>query len=167
MNKYRSAALVLATCAAGLSVAACSAGSPAASSSSTSSASPDQSVSAAATGPAVAGRTISVKGPLGSFPVPAGAKIGENISGGQSVVIVFGSVTPSDVSSFYASALPKAGFDVTTNAMVTKAGDSGALIEFTGHGYKGNIDALKQFPGPSLAGIGDTNVTTIIFSPTK
>jgi hypothetical protein len=38
---------------------------------------------------------------------------------------------------------------------------------FTGHGYKGTVDSLNQFPGTSVQGVGDTNVTTIIFAPTK
>ncbi len=173
MKKYRSAALALVACAAGLSVAACSTGSPAASSSAPSSAAAGssapssaqgQSASAATFGPAIPGRMLSVKGPLGSFPVPAGAKVGENMAGGSSVIIVFGSVTPSDVSRFYATALPQAGYKVTTNSMVNKAGYKGALIEFSGHGFKGNIDALSQMSGPALAGLGTSNVTTILAS---
>jgi hypothetical protein len=82
-------------------------------------------------------------------------------------LLVFGSVAPADVSRFYATALPQAGFTVTTNSMLHKGGDSGAYIVFSGHGYKGTVDSLDQFPGGSLAGIGNTNVTTIIFAATK
>jgi hypothetical protein len=177
MKKYRSAALALAACAACLSVAACSTGSPAASSSTASSAGPSKAVSAGpnvgvssappTSGPVIPGRMLAVKGPLGSFPVPAGAKVGENMGGGSSVIIVFGSVTPPDVSRFYATALPKAGYTITTNTMVSKGGNTGALIEFSGHGFAGNIDALDQLTGPALAGLGDTDVTTILFSASK
>ena len=76
---------------------------------------------------------------LGTFPVPAAAKVAENIS----------------------------GYTVTTNTMLQKGGDTGAFIVFTGHGYKGTVDSLNQFPGTSVQGVGDTNVTTIIFAPTK
>ena len=120
---------------------------------------------AAHDGPAIASRTLTVKGSLGSFPVPASAKVAENMAGGQSVVLVFGSVVPADVSRFYATELPKAGYSVSTNSMLTKGGDHGAYIVFSGHGYKGTIDSLDQFPGMSMAGIGDKNVTTIIFAP--
>jgi ABC-type phosphate transport system substrate-binding protein len=172
MMKYRFAALALAACAATVSVAACSSGSSTSSTATSSSSSPAASsgvTSSAAptTGPAVAGKTLTVKGSLGTFPVPASAKVVENMVGGSSIVIVFGSVVPADVARFYASALPKAGFSVTTNSMLSKSGDSGAFIVFTGHGYKGNIDSLDQFPGMSVAGVGSKNVTTIIFSPTK
>jgi len=167
MNKFRLAALALAACAVSLLMAACSGGSPAASSSSTSSAAANASASAAASGPAIAGRMITVNGPLGSFPVPAGAKVGENIGTKSSIVIVFGLISPSDVSRFYASELPKNGYTITTNTMLSKAGNTGALIEFSGHGFKATIDALDKFPGPSLAGIGDTNVTTVLFSASK
>lgn len=178
MNKYRSAALALTACAASLSVAACSTGTPSASSASTSSpatssATPSQSASAAVTsavptsGPPIASKMITVTGKLGSFPVPAGAKVVENTAGGQAVVVVFGLIAPADVARFYATALPQAGYSVTTNSMLQKGGDTGAYIVFSGHGFKGTVDSLAQFPGTSVAGLGDTNVTTIIFAPTK
>jgi hypothetical protein len=175
MNKYRSAALVLAACAVGVSAAACSSGSSTSSSAATSPAATSPAASSQAisssppptTGPAIAGRTLTVKGSLGSFPVPASAKVAENMAGGQSVVLVFGSVVPADVSRFYATELPKAGYSVTTNSMLSKGGDNGAYIVFSGHGFKGTIDSLDQFPGMSVAGIGDKNVTTIIFAATS
>jgi hypothetical protein len=176
MNRYRSAALVLATCAAGLSVAACSAGTPSASSSSSSTASPAASshstppvVSSAVptSGPPIAGSTLKVKGNLGSFPVPAAAKVGENMSSASSLLVVFGLVAPADVARFYATALPQAGFTVTSNSLVSQGGQNGAIVAFTGHGYKGNIESVAQFPGASIAGIGATNVTTIVMSAAK
>jgi hypothetical protein len=186
MNKYRSAALALAACAASLSMAACSAGTPSASSAGTptasaggtaaggaSSAASNQSAAPAitsavpTTGAPIASRMISVNGKLSNFPVPAAAKVGENIGGGSALVVVFGGLAPADVARFYATALPRAGYTVSTNALLTKNGESGALIEFSGHGYKGNIDSLNQFPGGTVAGLGSTNVTTIVFSPTK
>src|ERR1700722_18678551 len=183
MNKYRSAALALAACAASLSVAACSAGTPTASSAGTtpastssagtSSASPSQSASAIVsapvptTGAPIAGKTVSVNGKLTSFPIPAAAKLAENTGGGQALVLIFGAVAPADVARFYATALPQAGYSISTNAMLSRGGDNGAYILFTGHGYKGTVDSLAQFPGTSVAGIGDKNVTTIIFAPSK
>ena len=170
MNKYRSAALALTACAAGLSVAACSAGTPAASSSTSSSAAANQGVSTSpppSTGAPIAGTTIAVKGKLGSFPVPAKAKVVENIAGGQSLVVVFGLIDPADVARFYAMALPQAGFTVTSNSLVSKGNQNGALIMFTGHGYKGTIESVNQEAGYTFAGLGAQNVTTIIMSPTK
>jgi len=177
MNKYRSAALALAACAASLSVAACSSGTPSASSAATSpaatgSATPSRSadpiVSSAVptSGPPIAGRMITVKGKVGSFPVPAAAKIGENVSGGSSLLVVFGLVVPVDVARFYATALPQAGFTVTSNSLVSQGAEKGAIIQFTGHGFKGNIESVAQFPGASVKGIGAANVTTVIMSLT-
>jgi hypothetical protein len=170
MNKYRSVALALATCAAGLSVAACSSGTPAASSASTSTAGTSTATSnavssapAPSTGAPIPSRSLTVKMALGTFPVPASAKVVENMAG----LVVFGSITPADVSRFYATALPQAGYTVTTNSMLHKGGDNGAYIVFSGHGYKGTVDSLDQFPGTSLAGIGDKDVTTIVFASTK
>jgi hypothetical protein len=170
MNKYRSGALALATCAASLAVAACSAGTPTASSASTGTDTPSQGVASTAppsTGAPIPARMLVVSGKLGSFPVPASAKVVENMAGGQALVVVFGLIAPADVARFYATALPQAGYTVTTNSMLQKGGDSGAYIVFSGHGYRGTVDALAQFPGTSVAGLGDKNVTTIIFAPTK
>jgi hypothetical protein len=178
MNKYRSAVLALAAAAASLTVAACSAGSPSASSAASSPAASSPAASSPAasqgltssapptTGPPIPGRMLTVKGTLGAFPVPAAAKVGENISGGSSVVVVFGLVTPADVARFYATALPHAGYTVTSNALVSKGGQNGALIVFSGHGFKGNIEAVDQVVGPDIGGLGGVNVTTIIISPT-
>jgi hypothetical protein len=174
MNKYRSTALVLAACAAGLSVAACSAGTPSASSSTaSSSASPPASSSPSAvpvvssavptSGPPIAGKMITVKGKIGSFPVPAAAKVGENLSGASSLLVVFGLVAPADVARFYATALPQAGFTVTSNSLVSQGAQNGAIVQFTGHGFKGNIESVAQFPGTSIAGL-TTNVTTVVMS---
>ena len=174
MNKYRSTALVLATCAAGLSAAACSAGTPSASSSTASPpASPPASSSPSAvpvvssavptSGPPIAGKMITVKGKIGSFPVPAAAKVGENLSGASSLLVVFGLVAPADVARFYATALPQAGFTVTSNSLVSQGGQNGAIVQFTGHGFKGNIESVAQFPGTSIAGL-TTNVTTVVMS---
>ena len=173
MNKYRSAALALAAVATSLAVAACSAGTPTSSSAasspaaSSSSALPLSSSAPPTTGPPIPGRMLTIQGTLGSFPVPAAAKVGENISGGQSVIVVFGLIVPADVARFYATALPQAGYTVTTNSMVSRGPQNGAVIVFTGHGYKGNIESVNQVAGPSFAGLGSQNVTTIIIAPSK
>ena len=175
MNKYRSAALALAATAASLTVAACSAGTPTASSaassppasSSSASALPVFSSAPPTTGAPIPGRMLTIQGTLGAFPVPAAAKVGENISGGQSVIVAFGSIAPAEVARFYATALPQAGYTVTSNSMVSRGSQNGAVIAFTGHGYKGNIESVNQVAGPSFAGLGSQNVTTIIIAPSK
>jgi hypothetical protein len=180
MNKYRSAVLALAVGAASLTVAACSSGTPTASSAASSPATSSSAASSSAaasqgvissappsTGAPIPGRMLTVQGTLGTFPVPAAAKVGENMSGGQSVIVVFGSIAPADVARFYATALPQAGYTVASNALVSKGGQNGALIVFSGHGYKGNIEAVNQVVGPNIGGLGGQNVTTILMSPSK
>jgi hypothetical protein len=176
MNKYRSAAAALTACAASLSLAACAAGtttagpttttSPAAPGSSSAPSSASASASASAS-PALASRTITVAGDVGSFPVPAGANVAENIASSQETVIIFDKITPARVSSFYAQALPQDGYTITTNSVVSQSGGSVAIIQFTGHGFSGNIDALSTFTDSavSVAGLGHKNVTTITFMP--
>lgn len=166
MTKYRPATLALAAGAATLAVAACSsAGTPSASSSSTptgtKTAVPVVSAPVPTTGTPIQGTTITLKGKLGSFPVPKEAKIGENVSGGSSLLLIFGSIVPSDVARFYATALPQAGFTITTNTLVSQGGQHGAIVEFNGKGYKGTIESVDELPGASIAGIGSANVTTI------
>ena len=169
MNKYRSAALALAACAASLTATACTAGITTATPPATSAAAPSHSASVARSSPSPAssGRMISVSGSVGSFPVPAGAKVAENIADGQESIVIFSSITPATVSSFYATALPRAGYAITGNSLVTEGGGTVAFIVFSGHGYKGNIDALSKFPnsGVSVAGLGTKNVTTITIMP--
>ena len=177
MNRYRSAAAALAACAASLSLAACAAGTTTASTTTTSPAAPGSSSAAASASassstsasasPALASRTITVAGDVGSFPVPAGANVAENIASSQETVIIFDTITPARVSSFYAQTLPQDGYTITTNSVVSQSDDTAAIIQFTGHGFAGNIDALSRFTDAavSVAGLGHKNVTTITFMP--
>ena len=173
MNKYRYAVAALTACAASLSLAACTSGittasttttSPAASAASSSAAAASPSASAS---PALASRSIKVAGEVGRFPVPAGANVAENIASSQETVIIFDKITPAKVSSFYARALPQDGYTITTNSVVSQSGGTAAIIQFTGHGFSGNIDALSKFTDSavSVAGLGHKNVTTITFMP--
>jgi ABC-type phosphate transport system substrate-binding protein len=177
MNTYRSAAVALTACAASLSLTACSAGtttastattSPAARNSSSASASALASVSHAA--PALASRTITVSGDYGSFPIPARAKVVENVAAASGAIVFFDKVAPAKVSSFYAQALPRAGYTITANSVISQSGGTVAFIQFTGHGVKGTIDALSKLAKfndstVSVAGLGHRNVTTISFMP--
>jgi hypothetical protein len=173
MNTYRSAArfapVTLAACAASLSLAACTAGITTASTATTSPAatSPASSSSASASAsPALASRMLKVTGKVGSFPVPAGARVAENVATGQETIVIFDLVTPAKVASFYAQALPRAGYTITTNSVVGQSGNTVAFIQFTGHGFKGTIDALAKFNDStvSMAGLGHKNVTTLTFT---
>ena len=166
MNKYRSTALALACCAASVSVAACTAGITTATTAPTTSApapTRSASVAAAASTRASSGRMITISGSPGTFPVPAAAKVAESASVDQQIIVVFGSVTPANVSSFYTTALPRAGYVITSNALSTESGVTVAFITFSGHGYKGNVDALSKAPdtGGTLPGYPTKNVTTI------
>src|SRR6266567_2575457 len=125
MNHYRTAVLAAAACAAGISLAACSA---------TTTASP-------ASSPASAGSTVSVSGPIGRFPVPPGAQVIDDGTDNGHYDIVFGSVSPSVVSRFYTTALPRAGYTITSNS--SAAGDS---FSGTGISFGGNIVEVTLTP---------------------
>jgi hypothetical protein len=147
MNHYRTAVLAAAACAAGISLAACSV---------TTTASP-------ASSPAPTGSTVSVSGPIGRFPVPPGAQVIDDGTDNGHYDIVFGSVSPSEVSSFYTTALPRAGYTIISNSSATGDSFSGTGIWFTSHGYSGQIGALSSFhiPGISLGG----NTVEITLTP--
>ena len=76
---------------------------------------------------------------------------------------IFGSVSPSEVSRFYTTALPRAGYTIISNSSATGDSFSGTGIWFTGHGYSGQIGALSSFhiPGISLGG----NTVEITLTP--
>lgn len=173
MNKYRSTALALACCAASVSVAACTAGITTASTTAapaTSTPAPSRSASVArsTSTPASSGRTVAISGSVGSFPVPAGAKVAENVADGKHIIIFFSSVTPANVSSFYSTALPRAGYTISGNSILNEGGVTEAIIDFSGHGFKGDIGAVSHFSGsgPNLPGLGTKNVTTIALTQT-
>ena len=162
MNTFRSMALTMVACAAAVSVTACTAGMTTASSPATSPAGTSAS-SASSPRPAVAASTVAVSGALGSFPVPAGAKVAENVATSQEIIIFFSSIAPAKVSAFYATALPRAGYTVSGNSVIRISGVDEVAIQFSGHGYKGMIAALANFPssGVTIAGLGHKNVTNI------
>jgi hypothetical protein len=147
MNHYRTAALAAAACAAAISLAACTV---------TTTARP-------ASSPAPAGSTVSVSGPIGSFPVPPGARLINDGTDDGRYDIVFGSVSSSEAARFYTTALPRAGYTITSNSSATGESFSGTGIWFTGHGYNGQIGALSSFhiPGISLG----ANTVEITLTP--
>ena len=171
-------ALALVAGAGVLSVTACTAGVTTASSASSPATSPaatghsatGHSASAAASSPGAApsASTVAVSGPLGNFPIPVGAKVAENVVIEKQIVILFTRITPANVEAFYTKALPQAGYTVSGSELVNEAGGT-AFIEFSGHGYKGDIAAVANFtsggPGGSVPGLGHKNVSTITLMP--
>ena len=139
--------LAAAACAAAISLAACTV---------TTTASP-------ASSPAPASSTVSVSGPIGSFPVPPGARLINDGTDNGHYDIVFDSVSPSEAARFYTTALPQAGYTITSNSSAAGESFSGTGIWFTGHGYNGQIGALSSFhiPGISLGG----NTVEITLTP--
>ena len=186
-NRFMAVAI---TACAGLSLAACSAGatnagtakspSPAAGHSSSSPA-----TAAAHTAPGCAGYSGSatVAAPAGTFPIPPRAQVVETISTSKLTDIVLGSVTPSQISGFYAPALPRDGYKITSNisgngsALGSEGGPQGpyAVITFKGHGYIGGVAAgklpsvpsgarVRTCPGARLSSISKT-AAWISFNP--
>jgi hypothetical protein len=176
MNTHRMTAIALTTCAAGLSLAACTAGittptptpaltsrSPAASHTASSGAAVASQTSPA---PAASADTISVDATVGTFPIPHGAQVLFNSACDKQVIIELSAVTPAQASSFYTSELPREGYKITGNTLLTGTGTtlpgSAAEIEFTGHGYKGTIAALSNLGGLASMGASPTDLPSSI-----
>ena len=145
INHHRTAVLAAAACAAAISLAACTV---------TTTASP-------ASSPAPAGSTVSVSGPIGRFPLPPGAQLIDDGTGNGHYDIVFGSVSPSQVSRFYTTALPQAGYTIISNSSAAGDSFSGTRTWFTGHGYNGQIGALSSFDTPGISLGGNTVEITL------
>ncbi len=169
MNKYCSGALV--TSVAVLSLTACSAGitaaSPPASSSATSPAAASSPGTATAAGSLSSGTTVHVGGSIGSFPIPSGAKVVENASYGKQIAIILSSISPAKVSAFYTSALPRAGYKITSKSLATLNNGAGAAIAFAGHGYKGTIGAVSGSLASPAASFGGDSKNLVGITLTK
>ena len=114
---------------------------------------------------AAAGRMIKLAGLSVSFPVPTGAKMIENMAmnvDGKQTAIFFTQVSPAKVAGFYTAALPKDGYKVTANSLLSQSGSTVAFIQFAGHGIKGTVDSLAKFSASvGIPGLGHKNVTTV------
>jgi hypothetical protein len=173
MNAYRLTAIAVTTCAAGLSLTACTAGittpspvtSPPPAATHTAS-SPAATATHSSPAPATSADTISVDAPIGTFPVPHGAQVLFNSACDKQVIIELSSVSPGRASSFYISALPRAGYRITGNTLLTDTGNtlpgSAAEINFTGHGYKGTIAALSNLGALASEGPSPTDLPSSI-----
>jgi hypothetical protein len=183
VNTYRNVAAALAAAAACLSLAACSAGITTASSASADAANSSRSAAAVASSAsaaaiasasasasrAAAGRMIKVAGLSATIPVPTGAKVVANMAvnvDGKQTGIFFVLVTPAKVASFYTTTLPRDGYKITANTLITQTGSAVAFIQFSGHGIKGTIDSVAKFPDSvGIPGLGHKNVTSVTITP--
>jgi hypothetical protein len=149
MNHYRTAVLAAVACAAAIPLAGCSV-------TTTTTTSP-------ASSPASPAGTVSVSGPTGRFPLPPGAQLIDDGTANGHYDVVFGSVSPSEVSSFYTTALPQSGYTIISSSSATGGSFSGTGIWFTGHGYNGQIGALSSvdISGISIGG----NTVEITLTP--
>jgi hypothetical protein len=71
-----------------------------------------------------------------------------NLPEGRDRLIIFSSITPHAAQSFYTAALPRAGYTVSSSAMMTQDDSPLLEIQFTGHGYGGMI-----FAGSNISGV--------------
>ena len=124
-------------------------------------------MAAAASAPASAGRMITIGGSADRFPVPAGAKVAANIGDGQSVEVFFSMVTPENVSSFYATALPGPATPSPSTQWSPRTATRWRSSISAGTDTRATIDAETKAldPGLTIPGLGTKNVTTILLMP--
>ena len=106
-------------------------------------------------------------GSIGSFPIPSGAKVVENASYGKQIAIILSSISPAKVSAFYTSALPRAGYKITSKSLATLNNSAGAAIAFAGHGYKGTIGAVSGSLASPAASFGGDSKNLVGITLTK
>jgi hypothetical protein len=168
MNTNRSAGLTLLACAVGLSLAACSSGggsaSPPAPAASTPAAASAHAASSSPASTVSSGRTVDLGAPVGAFPVPPGAQVIASVSSAGAKEAELRSVSAAEAVSFYASALPRAGYTIMSNSLSPVGGGAEGALAFSGHGYKGTIvaDSLQATSG---AGTGAQNYFVIELTP--
>ena len=156
MTMHRAAAAVAAGGLAVAGVTACSAGITGPSGNSSSSNPPSSSGSP----PAAHGDSkVSLGGQLGSFPLPPGASVTTKIISEPGDILVLSGVKAGPAASFYSSALPGDGYKISDNI----TGNSGTVIVFTGHGYRGGVfgatGTSSQLPS-SVSSLGFGHMST-------
>lgn len=91
--------------------------------------------------------------------------------GKQQILLELSSVTPAQAATFYTSALPRAGYNITENNLTsdpnTGAPQGMAEIAFTGHSYTGLIIAIANLgtgasADPSTAGLPSNIVKNVV-----
>jgi hypothetical protein len=151
--------------AAGLSLTACTAGITTASPTTSPSPAPSRTGSSPTASPShpaspssSAAATVRVNAPIGSFPIPQGAQVAYNISCAKQIGVAVSPVTPSQSSTFYATALPQAGYKIESD-IASNAGAAQGLteIEFSGHGYTGTIITVANLG--AAASTGSSSIT--------
>jgi len=163
------ATLSLTACAAGVTTASSASSAASPSSPATSPAAPS-SAPAPPPGPGPSASTVEVTGPLGYFPVPAGAKVADSVVLDERVIIIFSRITPAQVMAFYTAELPRAGYRITGSEMLSMGGGT-AAIEFSGRGFTGEIAAVSDFtaapgtPAVNIPGLGHKDVTSVELMP--
>jgi hypothetical protein len=99
-------------------------------------------------GGAEAGGELPADWPDENFPVPPGVNVTARQSGGDTGILLVGR-SPEEITSFYRSALPAAGYQITQDASV--GGQVQVVgIEFTGNGYDGKIAVVSRTVSISL-----------------
>ncbi|WP_322747652.1 MULTISPECIES: hypothetical protein [unclassified Frankia] len=85
------------------------------------------------------------------FPIPPGAKVNGGTAGTSQSTVALTGVSDTAVAKFYRTALPAAGYTITSDNQIPGLATA---MGFSGHGVTGTIDA---------AGVGSANGAIITF----
>ncbi len=85
------------------------------------------------------------------FPIPPGAKVNGGTAGTSQSTVALTGVSDTAVTNFYRTALPAAGYTITSDNQIPGLATA---MGFRGHGVTGTIDA---------AGVGTANGAIITF----
>lgn len=151
MNHHRTRRLLVAgiLAGAGLAVAACNPGGTAQSAATeTVTVAPENPTGSPAADDSTgdgneAAGALPADWPDENFPVPPGVNITARQSGGDTGIVLVGK-SPEDITSFYRSALPAAGYQITKDSSVGAGQVQVVGLEFSGNGYSGEIAVVNQ-----------------------
>jgi hypothetical protein len=156
---FRRTALAMMSCAAGLALTACSAGITNASqppatghAASAPQARPSHSASPKPSPSPSAANTIRLSAQVSHFPAPPKVHVLNNQSCPKQISVYAGPVTPAHAVAFYSTALPRAGYTITST---TSFGSGQALVQliiFSGHHYTGQIGIYANMTKAMEAG---------------
>jgi hypothetical protein len=88
--------------------------------------------------------------PDDNFPIPPGVTVQAKGQDSDEIGIVLVGSTPDQIATFYRSALPAAGYQVTEDNSVSVGGRQIVGLKFNGHGYNGELAVVTGHVAISL-----------------
>jgi hypothetical protein len=96
-----------------------------------------------------AGGQLPAAWPDQEFPIPPGVDVTARETATETGILLVG-MDPGEVAAFYRDSLPAAGYEITKDSSVNLGGAKVVGMEFTGHGYAGELAVVNSTVSISL-----------------